>query len=181
MSHCRLFDPDLWAVWAPEWLPGPTLDMRTPCWCSARLCGWQESTAAFTGRAAGPGEPPVNPSYLMFSYRDATREQSAVSLNWNVNPLRQTTAVAHSTRSIPATCSNTQRAELFPWKRSEFELRDRLKLTSRPQRESSFSATYVLSTCYKEQLSTQKKTSMCLSTCEYDCYAVVYGNKADCT
>ncbi len=46
--------------WASEWLPGPTLDMREPCSCSTRLCGWQESMAGFIGRAAGTQEPRVN-------------------------------------------------------------------------------------------------------------------------
>lgn len=147
-----------------EWLPAPTLDMRTPRWCSARLCGWEERGRA----AAGPPEPPVNRSCLMFAYRDTASEKRALSLNWNVNPLPQTTALAYNTRSIPATCPNTQRALLFPSQHSEFELWDGFSQRSRVRSSPADpdQKALLLLTCYKEQLSRQKRTSMCLSTCD---------------
>lgn len=72
-----LFDPDPMAVWASEWLPGPTLDMRKPCSCSTRLCGWQESKADFIGQAAGTREPQVNWSPIWCLLAEIRREGRA--------------------------------------------------------------------------------------------------------
>lgn len=72
-----LFDPDPMAVRASQWLPAPTLDMRGPCSCSTRLCGWQESTADFIGQAAGTRGPQVNWSPIWCLLVEIRREGRA--------------------------------------------------------------------------------------------------------